>query len=284
MGPKTEKVKEYKQEKFVVHRESNRFYGNDHRQKYAVVMKTVKEALPKLRLSLNTDRKYFAKDSDDKDQKKSADTLLLEQSIAMAKQSLAVTLGNRVFKLRLNDAFLLTATVTSGIVNTIANVECSNSPEFNSCVALFEEYRIISGDVEFQWLGRGKYAPGSVSASPNDALVLCYDIDATALTSVQNGCEFAQHRLYCSPPGGTNSTGTTVNTDGAKMLHFPYVVPDGVLNQPGSTVNTASQWCPTANPASFGRIKSYQVGSEIVAKNVGAGIIFFNCEFRMRGS
>lgn len=180
--------------------------------------------------------------------------------------------------------------VSFSAVNTSASlcagvykVDVTNSSEWSSLSALYDEYRFLEGKLAFMIC-----TPTTIGAVPTDSMpVLCFDpVDATALTGVRNGCEFAQHKLYACP--NVSGNGGSV-TDG-KPLIFRWRCGPATnalsIDNTGLVSSTPGAWkkLPVAgsNYAYDGSIKTYWTNSAANGAAAIAGILYLTVEFRCR--
>lgn len=246
------------------------------RKLFGATMKDFRQASEKLTLENRQSFHYFGTSKDSKDTKETDQARVLKREVGLLRSSIRSMAGSSPVKVRLNIPFALTATVTSGVVSTITNVDASASTEFASLAAIFDEYKIVQGEVLFTHHCRNLYVFATTSAGANDFLVLGYDTDNVALTSVSNGLELAQHKLFTT---GNAGGAIEVLPTAQAVERFEFKVPEGIL---ATTSIGAGQWCMTSNPQVYGRIKSYNVGTEVVAKVVSVGFVYLDCEFRIR--
>jgi hypothetical protein len=247
------------------------------RRMFGGAVQTVSTLQKQLTLAKRQD--YLSVKDDGKDAKvvKSDSTRLLEQDIAILKTSIGRAFGNKSVRITLSCPFELASTVTSGVVNTVVTVRPSFSAEFSSLAALFEEYKALGGTVHFYNALRSAYAIGVTATSLNTAFLgICYDTTSAVLTSVSSATEYQQHGLYLN---GGQSGSPLVNRPVPELFHFK--IPDGI--ELGGSAYLSGTWVPTTvTAADWGYIKSYSVGTEVVALVTVAGVIRLDTEFRMR--
>jgi hypothetical protein len=232
----------------------------------------------RLKESEKVDWQYFTK-SGAKDEE-SDTTKLLKTELSLLSQSVRTSVGARPMRVTIRIPFTLTATVTTGVVNSTVSIIPGSSGEFSSLAGIFNEYKCLSGEVQFAHFIRASYAIGVTAATLNtSALALCYDADSTALTSVVNATEYAQHALF---PLGQQGGSITTTCDRHLFTYGFRVTPGvGVDTVSGSVESGA--WAPTSSTTTtFGFIKSYCVATEVVALAVAQGVVHLHCEFRIR--
>jgi hypothetical protein len=234
----------------------------------------------KLQESKKLDWQYFAKDSKDSKPCESDTTKLLTREYQLLVGSVRNIVGLKPMQITLRIPFTLTATVTTGVVNTTVSMVPGSSGEFSSLAAIFNEYKCHSGEIEFVSYLRSLYAIGAAAATLNSsALALVYDADSTALTSVIGATEYLQHKLY--PVGQQAASGALPMTH--ETLKFPFRVTPGIGTDTVSGSVESGQWSPTSSStATYGFIKSYFVGAEVTAIAVVQGVAHLHCEFRIR--
>ncbi len=230
-------------------------------------------------LTLARRQDFLSVKADGKDVKveKSDTTRLLEADLGAIKMAIGARFKHEAVRIRLTVPFTLTSTVTTGVVNTVISIRPSFSGEFSSLAALFEEYKCVGGVVHFMNYLRAPYLIGSASATLNGAmLALCFDTTNAVLTSVSSATEYEQHTTVLN---GAQAGSPLVDIKTPHQFHFR--VPEGI--ELGGTAYNASTWVPTTvTAADFGYIKSYSVGTEVVALDSVIGYIRLDCEFRMR--
>lgn len=254
----------------------------DHAWRYLFgkTLSQIRSCQVRLAASQKTDWNYFSKDSKELRPEPSDTTKLLLSEISLLKSSVRAAIGFKPVSITLRIPFQLVATVTSGVVATVVSCVPGTSSEFASLAAIFDEYKCTQGHVQFVHFIRSAYVVGAVGSLLNNSmLVIAYDNDATALTSVIAGTEFAQHHLY---PLGHQAYGS-VESFIEKPYEFHFKVTPGVAVDTVTGSLSSGSWAPTAsNSLSYGFLKAYSVGSEATAIAVASGVVHLNCEFRTR--
>ncbi len=135
----------------------------------------------------------------------------------------------------------------------------------------------MGGTVHYYNYLRSGYLIGTTAATLNGSmLALCFDTTNAVLTSVSSATEYEQHSTVLN---GTQAGSPLVEVHQPHQFHFR--IPGGI--ELGGTAYNSNTWVPTTVTAvDFGYIKSYSVGTEIVALDTVQGYIRLNCEFRMR--
>lgn len=186
----------------------------------------------------------------------------------------------------LNQSGDISSKVTSGIFDTVQSMDPSSSAEWASIAALFDEYHVVRGHYIFATaLGspQSTGAPNVPASSSNTTYVLAYDPnDSTVLTSVPVGCQLAQHKqfLFCGVLSNSGAANVNYSRGRSVPYKFAWRVPRGVFIN--GTTTAGNQWIPVGSPIAFGYMKSYGVGSDIVAEVSISGVQFFEVRFRSR--
>jgi len=227
---------------------------------------------------------YF--DSKDKDNKTDPKAIqnemdLLNKEIEMARDAIAAGLGDKPIKIRLSCGFVITTTVTSGVTNTVniagsgtAQLDPSQCSEWTTCAALFDAYRCHGGRAVFNYNN-----PIGSGAITSDSLpVIGYEIDNVAATSSLALTQKSQHKIL----DASLTSGGGVSTVPASCVRHDFkwhLLPGIVL---GSGDPGSGEWIATAGPSRVGFLQFYHLGTVITATNQGAGIIYFDLQFRAR--
>jgi hypothetical protein len=188
--------------------------------------------------------------------------------------------GREIVKYKLHQFSNLTATVATGVVNTVINVSPTSATDWASVSALFEEFRVVSGNYDFV-TNMSSLSGNTTTMNIQDAFfAMVFDSTSnTALTSTALAVEYEHKALY---PIAQLARATTVSTSVNHGYHhtFHWRPDSGVNSALGPP--TSSDWQPVNNAAYVGYIKCFGVGTEITAVNVAAGIVNYNVEFRNR--
>ncbi len=241
---------------------------------------------------------YFADQKDQKgpslqDVQKENDNLVKELQLAVA--AVKAGLGDRPIRMRLSVPFVITTTVTTGVTNTVTvgggnnRVKPSDANEWSTCAALFEEYKMLGGEAVFGYANPVVlYAAGAFSnQTANNMLpTIAYDADdSTAATGVNSLTQLAQHEvLYPLMHGDEVVSATGVSaTFGPRegcTHRFKFHIPRGNLTD--GTNSAGTQWVAVPDAVPHGYLKFYHVGLCAAAKDTGAGILYYDVEFRCR--
>jgi len=178
-----------------------------------------------------------------------------------------------------------------GVSNTAANLnrtaltlDCSQSADWASCAALFDEVKTTHVSVSYFPTSNQNAAPGAGVA----AAVFAYDPeDLTVLVSLAQGASYSVHRKYMIAQVQGGVTTTSLNT----IHKLDIVVPKGDLIVPpaniaGVTFCIGEAWAPTTGAAGscdpVGTIKWYETNGSANAVVVGNVLITYLTYFRMR--
>jgi len=210
--------------------------------------------------------------------KQSYETLLKEYD--MARNAMRAGLGDRPIKMRLTASFVITTTVTSGVTNTVtpSTLNPNTCGEWSALSGLFDEYKCVGGHLDFVY--NNPISQYNTAKTSNNIPVIGYDADdGTALTSTLSGAQLAQHKTLTT----TVSDGTTVAIPGMGLHHqFSWHVPKGSVPYISGIGDPGTNWIPVSGVSSAGNLKFYHVGIANTAVDTGAGICYFNLEFRCR--
>jgi hypothetical protein len=182
-------------------------------------------------------------------------------------------------KIRLLIEATIDGTAATAMTDTI-NVRPGGTGEFSSCAALYDEVKVLSG--EMTYLFRIKTA--SASAVTAAMGVMAYDpVNSATLSSVVNGMQHSQHQMvslpnndaipgYCSVPAKSR--------DGYQ--HFRFRCPSGVQRVPGTAGVSTGTWTDTVTTtADYGYIKLYINAANGQTFSVRY-VLSMLCEFRSR--
>jgi len=208
--------------------------------------------------------------------------------LEMLRQEARSMFGTSNFSITMPyDIVPILSLITSGVVNSVRNVDASLSPEFGSVNLIFDEFRygktfaVTKGD----YVGYGSGDSGNAALIANSMCVHAYDaVDNTALTSTNTGCQLKQHHLLRRYVG--NAAYGAVNFFQAPDRHWTSESGEGTTNNNAGamTVMAPRQWQATviASALPVGYWKWYWVISSAVVTNVHAPISMFELEFRCR--
>jgi len=202
---------------------------------------------------------------------------LLKKELSMLRSSARALFGNRPVRFHSPMSFTLTATVTSGVVNSVStggnsSILASNLTEFSSFAALFDEVKVHGGFVDFLY-ANNVVAPLVADSRP----VISFDPEInTAATSTDALMQLAQHKTF--------DVAVSSALDSSSNHHkFHFVVPQGALADPGASF-CGDVWQPTSGGLlPNGAIRFYHIGAVVTAIVVGAGQLMLDVSFRCRG-
>jgi hypothetical protein len=200
-------------------------------------------------------------------------------SLSSVKSSVAKA-GVKLPVVRTKLWFPANNTSAANTANTFSfGVAPSGSTEFASFAALYEECKVSSGAVHFDV---------STSAAPltnnTDLSVISYDpLSVAALTSVADGCEDAQHKLFKSSSLLSTLT-SPLPVTGRGLWRFPFKVPSGSARTTASTaVFGGSDWSLTADASDvYGYLKWYIPALGAAITSTIQSMIELDVEFRSR--
>jgi hypothetical protein len=205
----------------------------------------------------------------------------LVKEIKLAIGAIRAGLGDRPIRIRLSQTYTLTATVTTGVVNTTVSVLPSNATEWSTCAALFEEYKCLGGSVNFMYANYTSKPSTGGAVDTNGYPVIGYDADdATAATSSLVLTQLAQHEvlspmIFCS--------GVGIAAPACGLHHkFHFHIPKGTVESGSISIVAGTEWLPVQGVVSAGTVKFYHVGTEVTAVNVTCGVLYYDLEFRCR--
>jgi hypothetical protein len=206
-----------------------------------------------------------------------------DQDALLLKSASRSMFGNKVFDITLNLPFTGSNTITTGVFALVRAVSVASSAEFNSCAALFEEYKIESGWVEFLYTGPATTG-GTVTSDPSGGyLQVAYDpLNATVAPTSGLGLVSHEQRKAFVPPQLVITGAVTPQPvyDQGKMSRFDFRVPPGVLLN--SSLSGQGSWVSVAAPVPFGGIEFYHLTNNAGAAVVMIGTIFMRTKFRNR--
>jgi hypothetical protein len=155
-----------------------------------------------------------------KDQKCEDPTLALATELkeftSFARGAIKSMMGGKAVKFVLPLTYSASATVSTGIVNTILNISVADSPEWASVAALFDEYRF---DRAIGHILPSAPTPtmvlGTSALQINSLFGIGYDpADATSATDPRDIAQLEQHRQFYPRIVPTGAVGTFVGVFG----------------------------------------------------------------------
>jgi hypothetical protein len=186
--------------------------------------------------------------------------------LKLVKSNLASMYGTKAVPFRLAISFGINS---SGVTTSpapfaaytradgVLGITPTVSVEWPDMMALFDEFRVVKGKMLFNnTFTSPEMTPGlgvSLTLAPDLAMVLAFDpADGVNLTSLRNGCEIEQHKMFGSvvTDNRVSSFSTRVQyerTD-ARPLEFDFHIPKGDAIFPASGLVSAADgvWLPTA--------------------------------------
>ena len=158
---------------------------------------------------------------------------------SIEKQFASPFQDQKIVKMRLTRSGVISSNGL-GVINTVIATDPSNSSEWSSAAALYDEFRVIGTRIKL--VSKQQY---SVTAA-TDLVVVCYDNDdVTALTSVNQGLEYANSHVFNAV--FTHNAPTREDQDCA--LIYTYLQP---------TSGIPISWDDVSNPTTLkGAVKFY---------------------------
>jgi len=214
---------------------------------------------------------------------------LLENELKLATQAIRAGLGDRPIRMRLSKDFVITTTVTSGVTNTVTvtggtnAILPSNATEWATCALLFDEYKMFGGHVEFYYANANVGNGAATNITVDNIPVMGYETDgSTAATGSLLLTQLAQHKIFHNTTA-VNGIGNSF-TSMSSTHRFDFHLPKGTAigGSDGLNVDPGTEWIVVTNPVAGGYIKFYHVGVQATAVNSGAGVLFYDLEFRCR--
>lgn len=218
---------------------------------------------------------------------KSVVTPPLDDELKTLRGMIRAGLGTKPIHIRMVQSFIMTATVTSGVVNTVVlgggnnRILTSDFTENSGLAALFDEVKVTHGFVEFLYLNP-VYSASIAAATISSLPVIAYDpTGATSASSATNARELAQHHNY-DPPLVTAAIGANQGAAQLRRVRFDWKVPPGTVLESGLTVNIGADWMDANDPVPVGYIKHYHIGSTVTAVDVAGGSNYALTQWRSR--
>jgi len=211
----------------------------------------------------------------------------LKSFTAFARQAIQSGIGMKAVHLVLPVTTSFQATVTTGTVNPILNVDVSQSPEWASIQALFDEYRFQDGVYKFVIVAPTQTVVLATSTIINNAnFAIGFDpSDSSATTDVRDVVQLAQHvqkfpRMVQTPTIGT-FVGVYGTADNEAMTFRWKLSPVAlVINTSGSSAGT---WKATGlGSFTDGFIKMYYRSGFTTALEAVNGTMYYHVEVRSR--
>jgi len=215
----------------------------------------------------------------------------LKEFTAFARGAITESMGGKSVPLTLPLTLNFSAP-TAGLVASVLSVAVSDSPEWASCAALFDEYRFLSGVMNYAVVAPTSTVVLGTSTLTNNAnLATGYDpADATVPTDVRDICQLEQHVQLFPRIVPTNTTGTYVGVYG-RQDNKPHVMKFDVTryglttsSNTGTGTLSVGAWKATnLSPLGDGSIKMYyQSGQTASAVVVVTGVLYYHILLRSR--
>jgi hypothetical protein len=211
-----------------------------------------------------------------------ADKLAINDMALAEMRSIARTsFGQKALRVMLLENWSIPVSAL-GVMNTGTLVDPSGFAEFAASAALFDEYRVVGGELKFN------LPCFSINNATNveTQAVLVYDPDGTgaALTSAGVAASYQQHVVVPK----TFITAGSLAILRTTQKQFKYRVPPGVLTTVGALVSTAtgSSWQPTVpNTGTFltyGTLRGWGNNLSPISLTGFSGLHYYHVEFRCR--
>jgi len=209
----------------------------------------------------------------------------------MARDTIRSGLGNKPIRINLVSDMYISTLVTTGVTRNIvlggvgAQINPTNTSEWNSCAAMFDEVKVIGGRCQFQY-NNPSAVPNALVVNQADGMPgIAYDIGVVNAVNVKNIAEHAQHKIL---PNALITSGSVIQQTNTGMHEFHYKVPPGTGFNPSSgasVANYGSEWVQidgVTTGQAWGCLMFYHIGTVITAINTGYGLNYLHCEFRCR--
>jgi hypothetical protein len=213
-----------------------------------------------------------------------------EAEVKMVRGVLASAYGSKPVDFVLPVTTTFASTVTTGVVSTPLPIVITDSPEFTSLAALFDEYRFVSGRYDYVILTpTPTVVIATSSLTVNSNAVIGFDpSDNTTPTDVRDVLQLEYHLQKYPRMIATPTLGTYVGVYG-DVENRPYrfnwsYKDDAAFTGNGGAVGPG-QWKSTAgNVSSFpdGSLKPYYLTGESTAKTTFTGVMYWTVHFRNR--
>lgn len=198
---------------------------------------------------------------DVKDLKEISDVSLLQEQLLAMRAVARAAIGSNLIKLKMNYEINSTGTVSTayGVSHPLA---ADNSSEFSALSGLYDEYRVLGGNVKFQTCNN-QGAPSTNSVWMAMGYDSMYD---TSPTSVVEVLESSQSRLYGTAPQIANNYWAPYTAEAKGYFEFHFTVPKGpalaattVTGGDGVNSNFPGQWIAAVSQAgtSVGFLRTY---------------------------
>jgi len=179
-------------------------------------------------------------------------------------------------------------TAASGLLTSTLLVDpSSNATEWASLATLYDEYKVVSGELHFGLVGRCP-APGTSGLTVDSNFVVVFDPnDANSLSSWRNGTEYSQH---CALFPTLITAGATAATDvygirtGAGGARFPFRVPPGaaLATSSGAINYGGGVWFQVGSTVPCGQLKFYWQTANTTSATAVSGVVYLRVHLRSR--
>jgi len=175
-------------------------------------------------------------------------------------------------------------TVANTTYTTVLSMIPSGSAEFASLADLYDEFICDGGSIHFNSI---QIAGGGAPVSASQWVWVFDPLNATALGSIVNGYQHAQHYVF-SPPTrfiavgySSESQPYSVNRNGIHT--FSWRIPAGSARSDSASTIYSGQWADTASTtATYGFLKPYWPATDLTSTHNFSFIVEYHCRFRSR--
>jgi hypothetical protein len=165
----------------------------------------------------------------------------------------------------------------------VINLTLSDSTEWTSLAALWDEVIVDSGRLEFTITQTTNFTTNNGA----NRHVLCFDpLDASSLGSLSNGLQHSQHMTFswAQTTTGLSSAMTVpvpMNKNGVFVFHFR--IPKGSARTAGSSAIFGHEWSSTGDASDvYGYLKWYLPTTGATGVQTVYWTWTLNCRFRAR--
>jgi len=201
----------------------------------------------------------------------------LADQLSAVRASVRSLWGTKVLTVTLPLVFVINSDVGGNTANATA-VNPSSLTEFTELADVFDEFRVVGGELEFTlpllFNGAASLQPYiSIGYDPSDVTTPTSNL---LMAQLQNNARYAAN--YTSV---TSVVPIIVNN---KMHKFPWKTPKGVFeaNTANGAIGDMWQAVDAATKFSYGSIKQFAVGSQASVTTAVSGILYYHTEFRCR--
>jgi len=268
--------------------------GLEGKDKYVIVTKSKLEALEKSSASASVVKLDVVPQdlkSDVTDGGFSKPLLLRAPRASTISSGLKTRLGKRtkMAPIELIIPYSLSATTAaSGLLTSTLSVDpSSNATEWASLTALYDEYKVISGEFHFGLVGRCQ-APGTSGLTVDSNFVVVFDPnDPNSLSSWRNGTEYSQH-LSLFPTLITAGATAAADVYGIRTastgVKFPFHVPRGAaLATSSGAINYGGDvWFQVGSTVPCGQLKFYWQTANTTTATAVNGVVYLRVHLRSR--